>query len=63
MRPAYAAQCRQDPSGWWFVEVPGVEGGYTQARRRDQVEYMVRDLLSLLLDVPADSFDVIVASA
>jgi predicted RNase H-like HicB family nuclease len=59
-RETYTVRCRREPSGWWFVEVPDVEGGYTQARRLDQVEYMVRDLLSLLLDVPEDSFDVIV---
>jgi hypothetical protein len=43
---------------WWFLEVEGVAGGYSQARRLDQVEATVRDLLATLLDVPPDSFEV-----
>lgn len=35
-----------------------LKGGYTQARRLDQVEAMVREVVSLLLDLPEDSFDV-----
>lgn len=58
-RATYTARCRREPNGWWFIEVPGVEGGYTQARSLDQAEHMVRDLLALLLEVPEDAFDVI----
>ena len=29
--------------GWWAVEVPEIPGLFTQARRLDQVEDMVRD--------------------
>jgi hypothetical protein len=43
---------------WWFLEVDGIAGGYSQARRLDQVESAVRDLLALLLEIPPDSFDI-----
>jgi hypothetical protein len=58
----YVARCVRS-GGWWGVEISNAEGvhlkgGYTQAKRLDQVEPMVREVISLLLDVPEDSFDV-----
>src|SRR5260370_18801294 len=43
---------------WWAVSVPGVRGVYSQAKRLDQVEPLVREALSMVLDVPEDSFDI-----
>ncbi len=43
---------------WWAIDVPGLLGAHTQARRLDQVEHMAREVISLLVDVPEDSFDV-----
>lgn len=43
---------------WWAIEVPEVRGVRTQAKRLDRAEYMARDAIALMLDVPADSFDV-----
>lgn len=43
---------------WWAISVPDVRGAFTQAKRLDQVEDMAREAVSLLLDVPADSFEV-----
>lgn len=40
--------------GWWAVEVPEVEGLFTQAKRLDQVEEMVRDAAELLTDDAID---------
>lgn len=34
--------------GWWAVEVPEIPGLFTQARRLDQVEAMVRDAAEML---------------
>jgi len=42
---------------WWYLEVEGVEGGYSQARRLDQVESTIRDLLALMLQRVPESFD------
>ena len=46
--------------GWWVVTVPSVRGLHTQARRLDQVEAMVKDAASLLLDRPETDFTVTV---
>lgn len=46
--------------GWWAVEVPEVAGLFTQAKRLDQVDGMVRDAAALLTGQPEDSFDVVV---
>src|SRR6266542_6872856 len=43
---------------WWAVRVREEPGVFTQARRLDQVEAMVRDALAGLLDIDAGSFDV-----
>lgn len=34
--------------GWWAIEVPEIPGLFTQARRLDQVEAMVKDAAQLL---------------
>lgn len=59
MRPSYRATARRD-GRWWFVQVPGEQGMYTQVRRLDQAEAMIREVVSLVRQVPEDSFDVVV---
>ena len=54
----YVARCRR-VDGWWAVDVydeegSRVQGAHTQARRLDQVEGLVREVVSLLLDLPED---------
>ena len=44
--------------GWWALEAPEIRGCHSQARRLDQADEMIRDAISLMLDVPPDSFDV-----
>ncbi len=58
-RKTYTAQCRR-VGGWWAISVPEVPRVHTQTRRLDQVESMARDAIALLLDVPENSFDVVV---
>ena len=57
-RPTYIATARRS-GDWWAIEVPGVQGVHSQAKRLDQVESMAREAIALMLDVPEDSFDVI----
>jgi predicted RNase H-like HicB family nuclease len=45
---------------WWAIEVPELHGVFSQARRLDQVESMAREAIGLMLQVPEDSFDVVV---
>ncbi|MDQ6898067.1 MAG: transcriptional regulator [Candidatus Dormibacteraeota bacterium] len=59
-RKAYVVEAVRDEDEWWIVKVPEVDGAMTQARRLDQVEEMARDVVSLLLEVPPDSFDLVV---
>ena len=62
MRQTYTAIAERS-GGWWAITVPELRGVFSQARRIERVEYMARDAISLLLDVPADSFDVVVREA
>lgn len=57
----YTARAVRD-GRWWAVQVEELDGVFTQARRLDQVEFMARDAIALLLDVPPDSFDVTVTT-
>jgi DNA-binding NarL/FixJ family response regulator len=43
---------------WWAVTVPEVDGGFTQARRLDQVPEMVADLVHLATGTPAEEVQV-----
>jgi len=56
-RKTYVARCERD-GNWWVVEVEGLRGGVTQAKRLDQVEAVVREVVGLLRNVPEDSVDV-----
>ncbi len=56
-RMTYVAHAVRE-GGWWAIEVTELSGVFTQARRLDQAEAMVRDVVSLWLEVPEDSFDV-----
>jgi len=53
---ATAVRC----DGWWAIETVDVPGLYTQARRLDQVEAMVKDAASMLLGRPEEDFTVVV---
>jgi hypothetical protein len=59
VRPTYRAIARRD-GRWWFVQVPDEQGLYTQVRRLDQAEAMIREVIALVRQVAEDSFDVVV---
>jgi predicted RNase H-like HicB family nuclease len=59
VKPTYTALAERSGS-WWAIRVAELPGVFSQARRLEGVEYMARDAISLLLDVPADSFEVTV---
>lgn len=48
---------------WWAIEVPEVEGVFTQTRRLEQVPAMVADAVPTMLDVPAGSVEVTVQAS
>lgn len=56
-RKTYTAKATRTGT-WWAIEVPEVEGVFTQARRLEQVEDVTREAIALMLDVAEDSFDV-----
>lgn len=43
---------------WWAVEVPEVQGVFTQAKRLTQVREMVADAVALMLDLDPASVEV-----
>ena len=59
MRRTYRAVAARD-GRWWFLQVPGEQGLFTQVRRLDQAEAMLREVIGLMRKVPEDSFDVVV---
>lgn len=59
MKPTYRAIAKRD-GRWWFVQVPDEQGLYTQVRRLDKAQSMMREVISLVRDVPEDSFDVVI---
>lgn len=54
----YTAKAERDGSVW-LVRVPEIDRA-TQARTIDEIEPMARDLVAIMEDVPADSFDLAV---
>jgi hypothetical protein len=42
---------------WWVLSVPEIPAAHSQARHLREVDEVARDLIAVLLDIPADSFD------
>ena len=62
-RRTYTAKTRRADDEW-VIEVPEVLGAVTQAKRFDEVEATAREVVSLLLGLPENWFDVrVVADA
>jgi predicted RNase H-like HicB family nuclease len=59
MKPSYTAVA-ESAYGWWAITVAELPGVFAQSRRLEGVEAMARDAIGLLLDLPRDSFDVVV---
>jgi predicted RNase H-like HicB family nuclease len=56
MRKTYTVEVTRGEH-WWLVRVPEIQAAVSQARSLRDVESTARDLISLLLKVPANSFD------
>jgi predicted RNase H-like HicB family nuclease len=59
MKPRYRAIAVRS-GRWWALAVPELEGVFTQVRRLDQAEPTIREAVGLMLEVPDDSFDVVI---
>lgn len=53
----------QRSGGWWAVEVPEIDGLFTQAKCLGQIPAVVADAAALLEDVSAESVEVTVEAA
>jgi DNA-directed RNA polymerase specialized sigma subunit len=58
-RKVYTARAQREGK-WWAISVEGLPGALSQVRRLDQAEAMAREVIALVLDLPEDSFDVVV---
>ncbi len=56
-RKTYTAEAVRS-GRWWAIRVPEVPGVFSQARNLQEVRAMAADAIALVLDVPADGFDV-----
>jgi predicted RNase H-like HicB family nuclease len=56
-RPSHRVVARRSGK-WWALEAPDIPGAYSQVKRLDHAESMMREALALLLDVDENSFDV-----
>ncbi|MGZ6267706.1 MAG: type II toxin-antitoxin system HicB family antitoxin [Candidatus Limnocylindrales bacterium] len=59
MKPRYKAIAVRS-GRWWALSVPELEGVFSQARRLDQADPIIREAIGLLLEVPDDSFDIVI---
>lgn len=56
IKTKYKANVTKDGS-FWFIQLPSLENVFTQARNLDEIDVMTRDVVSLMLEIPADSFE------
>lgn len=55
-RPTYELGVSRE-GHWWIIDVPAL-GYRTQARTLNEVEYIGRDVIAIMKDIAAESFDV-----
>jgi hypothetical protein len=58
-RHSYVVHARRRDK-WWELSVPEADRAFTLVKRLSQAEAMARKVIALVLDVPENSFDVIV---
>jgi predicted RNase H-like HicB family nuclease len=56
VRSVFLARAVRD-GNWWAMSVDEVPGAHSQARTRDEVAPMAREVISMTLDIPMHSFD------
>ena len=56
IKTQYKANVQKD-GALWFIQLPSHENIFTQAQNIDEIEPMTREVISLMLEIPADSFD------
>ena len=56
IKTTYKANVTKDGL-FWFIQLPSLENVFTQARNVDEIESMTRDAISIVLEIPADAFD------
>jgi predicted RNase H-like HicB family nuclease len=56
VKPTYRVTAARS-GRWWAIEVPELRGVHSQARRLDQVEFIARAAIALMLDLPEVAFD------
>lgn len=56
-RRCYRVRARRN-GDWWALLAPDVPGAFTQVERLAQAQAAIRPVISLLVEVPEDSFDV-----
>ncbi|GAB3993091.1 hypothetical protein GCM10029992_03890 [Glycomyces albus] len=54
----YSAIAEAAPEGGWVVAVPALKGAVTQGDDWIEAEYMARDLIATIFDVPSGTVEV-----
>ena len=57
IKTCYKVNVTQD-GALWFIQLPSHENIFTQARSVEEIEPMTRDVISLMLNIPEDSFEI-----
>ena len=57
IKTCYKVKVTQD-GALWFIKLPSHENIFTQARSLEEIEPMTRDVISLMLNIPKDSYDI-----
>jgi len=56
IKTRFKANVKQD-GVFWFIQISDHENLFTQARTIDEIEPMAREVISLMLEIPQDSFE------
>ena len=57
IKTCYKVNVTQD-GALWFIQLPSHENIFTQALSVEEIEPMTREVISLMLNIPEDSFEI-----
>ena len=43
--------------GWWALTFPGYQGAFSQGRDEAEVQFMAKDLIHVMLEIPLDDIE------
>ena len=56
MKQRFKVEARRS-EGWWALSLPGYQGAFSQGRDEAEIQFMAKDLIHVMLEIPLDDIE------